>query len=71
MEVIVDRFEGDYAVCEKPNREMIDIHKEKLPKGVSEGDILIISGEKITINPKKRKVREERIENLMNDLWEN
>lgn len=71
MEVIVDRFEGNYAVCEKSNREMIDIHKDKLPKGVREGDVLIISGEKITINPKKKKAREERIKNLMNDLWEN
>lgn len=70
MEVIVDRFEGDYAVCEKPNREMMDIHKEKLPKGVREGDVLTISGDKITINPEKRKAREERIQKLMNDLWE-
>lgn len=71
MEVIVDRFEGDYAVCEKPNREMIDIHKDKLPKNVKEGDVLTISGDQITSSPGKRKAREERIQNLMNDLWDN
>lgn len=70
MEVIVDRFEGDYAVCEKTNQEMMDIHKGKLPKGVREGDVLTISGDNITINPEKRKAREERIQKLMNDLWE-
>lgn len=71
MEVIIDRFEGDFAVCEKTNREMIDIHKEKLPSNAKEGDVLTISGGTITINPEKRKAREERIQKLMNDLWDN
>lgn len=71
MEVIIDRFEGDFAVCEMSNRNMIDIHKNKLPKNVKEGDVLTISGDTITINHEKRKTREERIKNLMDDLWEN
>ena len=71
MEVIVDRFEGDYAVCEKTTREMIDIHKNKLPPNVKEGDVLTILDDQITINPGKRKEREIRIKNLMDDLWEN
>jgi len=33
MRVVVDRFEGDYAVCEKEDRTMIDIDRKKLPKG--------------------------------------
>lgn len=70
MDVIVDRFEGDYAVCEQPNSEIIDIPKEKLPKGVKEGDVLTIFGDQVTINSGERKVREERINNLMEDLWE-
>lgn len=70
MEVIVDRFEGNFAVCEKLNREMINIPKEKLPPNVREGDVLIISGENIIIDSEKRKTREKRIQNLMNDLWE-
>lgn len=69
MEVIVDRFEGDYAVCEKPNRQMIDIRREKLPPNVKEGDVLTIIDNQITINTERRKEREERIRNLMNDLW--
>ena len=71
MEVIIDRFEGDFAICEKINREMIDIHKEKIPPNAKEGDVLTISGDTITINREKRKEREERIQNLMNELWEN
>ena len=70
MEVTVDRFEGDFAVCEKKNREMVDIPKTKLPPNTKEGDVLIISGDTITINSGKRKAREERIQNLMDELWE-
>ncbi len=44
MKVIIDRFEGKYAVCEKKNLEMIDIEIDKLPKEVKEGDVLIIEG---------------------------
>lgn len=69
MDVIVDRLEGEFAVCEQANREMIDIRREKLPAGVKEGDVLTIEGDQITINPEKRKAREERISKLMDDLW--
>lgn len=68
MEVIVDRYEGDFAICEQLNREMIVIRKEMLPDGVTEGDVLDISEDRITINPEKRKAREERINDLTNYL---
>jgi len=40
MKVIVDRFEGKYAVCEKEGNVMINIEKSQLPKGVKEGDVI-------------------------------
>jgi hypothetical protein len=42
MKVTIDRFEGDYAVCEKPDRTMINIKKDKLPSEPKEGDMLVI-----------------------------
>lgn len=69
MKVIIDRFEGKYAVCEKENLEMIDIKIEKLPKGVKEGDVLIIEGDNIRIGSEEAENRKERIEKLMDDLW--
>lgn len=42
MEVIIDRFEGDFAVCENKNREMINIERKLIPKDAREGDILVI-----------------------------
>lgn len=71
MDVIIDRFEGDFAVCEKQSDgEMIDIRRDKLPKEVKEGDYLTIEGEQVTIRPEKRKEREARIQKLMDQLWE-
>lgn len=70
MILTIDRFEGDYAVCEKENREMIDILRTKLPEGVKEGDVLKIDNGEFTLQPELKKERDERISGLMDDLWE-
>ena len=70
MKVIVDRFEGGFAVCEDENRKMINIEKAKLPKDTGEGSILIINGDHIEIDLKETKSRQTRIKNLMDSLWE-
>lgn len=71
MDVIIDRFEGDFAVCEKQeDGKMIDIHRDKLPTNVQEGDYLIIDGGRITLRPEKKKERAARIQKLMDQLWE-
>lgn len=70
MRLTIDRFEGDFAVCEKEDRTMIDIKRDKLPKEVKEGDILLVEGDNITIDIEATLDRKERIEKLMDDLWE-
>ena len=69
MKVTIDRFEGEFAVCEKPDRTMINIKKAKLPANAKEGDSLIIEGDKITIDAEETIKRKKHIEKLMNDLW--
>lgn len=69
MRVVIDRFEGDYAVCEKDNREMIDIKRDSLPKEAKEGDVLDIEGDKIIIDLKETEKRKKDIEELTKDLW--
>ncbi len=69
MRVIIDRFEGDYAVCEKEDREMIDIKRDCLPKEAKEGDVLDIEGVKIAININETEKRKKDIEELTKDLW--
>lgn len=70
MRVTVDRFEGDYAVCEKEDRTFIDIHMKDLPRGVKEGDVLIISGNIIIIDREETTKRNEKIKKLIDKLWE-
>ena len=69
MNVTIDRFEGEFAVCEKEDRQMIDIKKSKLPEMCKEGDILNIKNDIITIDLEATKKRKREIEKLTEDLW--
>ena len=70
MNVIIDRFEGNYAVCEKENKSMMDIKKTKIPSMAKEGDVLSIDNDVITIDIMKTEKRQREIEKLTKDLWE-
>ncbi|NLP34988.1 MAG: DUF3006 domain-containing protein [Clostridiales bacterium] len=39
--LIIDRFEGSYAICEAEDKSTIQIPKYKLPLDCKEGDCLI------------------------------
>lgn len=69
MKVIIDRFEGDFAVCEKEDRKMIDIERNKIPAIAKEGDVLDIIDDKITIDSETTEKRRREIEELTKDLW--
>lgn len=69
MKIIIDRFEGNYAVCEKDNREMVDIERNKLPVEAKEGDVLDVSGNVITVDREETEKRKKRVEELTKDLW--
>ena len=69
MKVIIDRFEGDFAVCEKEDRQMLDIEKSKIPITAKEGDVLNIDNGIITINLQETVKRKKEIEELTKDLW--
>lgn len=38
---VIDRFEGEYAVCEDPQGQMRDFARVELPMGAREGDVLL------------------------------
>ena len=65
MQVIIDRFEGDYAVVELPNKDMIDVPKVLFPHA-KQGDVI-----DVIINKKETKKRKKKIANLFNKLKEN
>jgi hypothetical protein len=69
MKVTIDRFEGNFAICEKSDRTMISISKDKIPLGAKEGDILSIEGDNIKIDTGGTAKRKKVVDDLMNDLW--
>ena len=69
MKVTIDRFEGEFAVCEQEDRTMVNILKDNIPQEAKEGDILIIEGDSISIDVEGTAERKKRINRLMDDLW--
>ncbi len=66
MRVVIDRFEGDYAICETENRQMINIRKNDIPFNAKEGDVLKIN---IEFDREETMRRKEEAEKLSDDLW--
>lgn len=66
---IIDRFEGDFAVVEMDDESMLNIRKDRLPKGVREGIVLVIEDNCIRIDEEQTKRLEEEIKALEEELW--
>jgi hypothetical protein len=70
MRLIVDRFEGSYAVCEDEEKNMVSILKAELPDDAKEGSVLICDNGIIYVDNAQTAERAEKIKKLMDDLWE-
>lgn len=70
MRLVIDRFEGGFAVCEDENRKMVNIETCKLPSDAREGDVLRVQGDEIKIDLEETEVRKLKINELTKDLWE-
>lgn len=64
MKVIIDRFEGEYAVVEIEVGQCVNIPKILLPNS-KEGDIV-----KIEIDKLETEERKKHIQELMNNVFE-
>lgn len=69
MKLIIDRFEGDFAVCIDENGDIINIHKNKIHKNISEGTTIIKKNNLYYVDDDDTKKRKERIQKLADDLW--
>lgn len=49
MKYVIDRFEGNYAVCEGPDKAMVDIPRSQLPAGAIEGSAINYDGTKYVL----------------------
>ena len=67
--VIIDRFEGEMAVCEKDDRTMIDIPRSRLPPEAREGDVVIIEKQTVRIDQtataERRRAAVEKLRQLL------
>ena len=61
--LVIDRFEGDFAVVET-SKGMVSIPRADLPPGAKEGDSL-----KISIDAGATEERQKRIDDKMNKLF--
>ena len=70
MKVSIDCFEGEIAVCEQENGEILHIEKSRLPENAKEGDVLDIDDDVITIDHDETEQRKEQIKKLVDDLFD-
>lgn len=69
--LIIDRFEGDFAVCEREDCSMVSIEKNRLPKGVRPGNILKLEEDgSIRLDAEEELRRREMIYRMQESLFE-
>ncbi|HHT56831.1 DUF3006 domain-containing protein [Herbinix luporum] len=68
---IVDRFEGEYAVCEKEDLTLVNILRSKLPAETKEGDCLVEKDDgSFYIDIEATKDRKQQIRRKLDSLFE-
>lgn len=69
--LIIDRFEGELAICEREDCSMTSIEKSRLPKGVRPGNILKIEEDgTIRLDAEEELRRREMIFRMQESLFE-
>lgn len=64
MKMIIDRFEGEFAVVELPDGKCISLPKCLFPKEAKEGSVV-----KIVVCEDESKAAEDSIKQLMDEVW--
>lgn len=67
MKLIIDRFEGNLAVCENENLETINLLE--YPDDAKEGDCLVLIDGKYVIDNDSTEKRRENAQNLLKSLF--
>lgn len=62
MRLVIDRFEGKYAICEGEEQRYFAIELQELPEDVSPGSVLEITEEgELVLNEEETQRRRQRI----------
>ncbi len=69
MKYIIDRIEGNIVVCENQETKKMENFKiEQFPKGIKDGDIVVLKDEKFEKDESETKNQKEKINELMKKL---
>ena len=68
MKYLIDRIEGNIAVCEDYSGKRIEIEKSHLPEEAKEGSAILVS-ENGDISLVDDSERENRIAEKMKNIW--
>ncbi|MDD6174966.1 MAG: DUF3006 domain-containing protein [Firmicutes bacterium] len=67
----VDRFEGNYVICEDSEKKFFAIEKAEAPAGIAEGDILRITDDgAIEIDREETARRKKSVAARQQRVWE-
>lgn len=62
MILVIDRFEGKYAICADDDGRHFAIETSELPEGAKEGSVVVISEEgTLSLDPEEEARRRARI----------
>ncbi len=68
--VVIDRFEGNFAICIDDDEKVFEIEIKRLPVGSKEGDVLKkLKGDRYEFDEKETKKRREEMYDLQNKLF--
>lgn len=68
IKYVIDRFEGNFAVCETPERKMVNVPRRLLPESAREGMAVLFNGQRYVSDPDVSA--SEQIRDKMARLWE-
>lgn len=67
--LVIDRFEGDYAVCECETGEFVRIRRGLIADDAHEGDILVWTDSAYLVDSSQTKSRSRRVHQKLNRLF--
>jgi len=67
----IDRFEGEYGICQDlDTKEIVRCKKNSLPPEAEEGDVLAYRDGSIIVDRELTQKRRAQIQKLVDELWE-
>lgn len=67
--MVIDRFEGAYAVCELPDQTFVHINRQLIDDSAAEGDVLQQAGNRFVVDQPTTAVQKERVQQKMAALF--